>query len=165
MRTKKLNLLPLKALNVDDFFWNKYTRLVTKEIIPYQWKALNDEVADAEPSYCIDNFKVAAGLKEGTFHGWVFQDTDLAKWLEAVAYSLSYEPNEALEKLADDAIDLVGKAQQENGYINTHFSILHPGKQFPAHPVFPETVKRRLIGKTVYLSGSLQNPCVYKNVP
>ena len=130
MRTKKLNLLPLKALNVDDFFWNKYTRLVTKEIIPYQWKALNDEVADAEPSYCIDNFKVAAGLKEGTFHGWVFQDTDLAKWLEAVAYSLSYEPNEALEKLADDAIDLVGKAQQENGYINTHFSILHPGKQY-----------------------------------
>ena len=58
MRTKKLNLLPLKALNVDDFFWNKYTGLVTKEIIPYQWKALNDEVADAEPSYCIDNFKV-----------------------------------------------------------------------------------------------------------
>ena len=130
MRTKKLNLLPLKALNVDDFFWKKYTGLVTKEIIPYQWKALNDEVADAEPSYCIDNFKVAAGLKEGTFHGWVFQDTDLAKWLEAVAYSLSYEPNEALEKLADDAIDLVGKAQQENGYINTHFSILHPGKQY-----------------------------------
>ncbi len=130
MKTKKLDLLPLKALKVNDFFWNKYTRLVTKEIIPYQWKALNDEVADAEPSYCIDNFKVAAGLKEGTFHGWVFQDTDLAKWLEAVAYSLSYEPNEALEKLADDAIELVGKAQQENGYINTHFTILHPGKQY-----------------------------------
>lgn len=130
MKTKKLDLLPLKALKVNDFFWNKYTGLVTKEIIPYQWKALNDEVADAEPSYCIDNFKVAAGLKEGTFHGWVFQDTDLAKWLEAVAYSLSYEPNEALEKLADDAIELVGKAQQENGYINTHFTILHPGKQY-----------------------------------
>ena len=130
MKTKKLDLLPLKALKVNDFFWNKYTRLVTKEIIPYQWKALNDEVADAEPSYCIDNFKVAAGLKEGTFHGCVFQDTDLAKWLEAVAYSLSYEPNEALEKLADDAIELVGKAQQENGYINTHFTILHPGKQY-----------------------------------
>lgn len=130
MKTKKLDLLPLKALKVNDFFWNKYTGLVTKEIIPYQWKALNDEVAGAEPSYCIDNFKVAAGLKEGTFHGWVFQDTDLAKWLEAVAYSLSYEPNEALEKLADDAIELVGKAQQENGYINTHFTILHPGKQY-----------------------------------
>ena len=77
MRTKKLNLLPLKALNVDDFFWNKYTGLVTKEIIPYQWKALNDEVADAEPSYCIDNFKVAAGLKEGTFHGWVFRASSI----------------------------------------------------------------------------------------
>ena len=44
MKTKKLDLLPLKALKVNDFFWNKYTGLVTKEIIPYQWKALNDEV-------------------------------------------------------------------------------------------------------------------------
>ena len=34
MKTKKLDLLPLKALKVNDFFWNKYTGLVTKEIIP-----------------------------------------------------------------------------------------------------------------------------------
>lgn len=130
MRSDKLQTLSLSQVQVDDFFWNKYTKLVTKEIIPYQWKALNDEVEDAEPSFCISNFQIAAGLKEGEFKGWVFQDTDLAKWLEAVAYSLSYEKNEELEKLADEAITLIGKAQEENGYLNTHFSILHPGKQF-----------------------------------
>ena len=89
---EKLELLPLKDIRLDDPFWNKYTRLVTKEIIPYQWETLNDRVPDAEPSHCISNFQVAAGLKEGTFEGAVFQDTDVAKWLEAVAYSLSYEP-------------------------------------------------------------------------
>lgn len=130
IRKERLKSISLNNIRVDDDFWNKYTKLVTKEIIPYQWRALNDEVEDAEPSHCIDNFKIAAGLKEGTFHGWVFQDTDLAKWLEAVAYSLSYEKNDELEKLADEAIELVGKAQEENGYLNTHFSILYPGKQF-----------------------------------
>ena len=98
MRKEKLRTIPLNQIRIQDDFWNKYTRLVTKEIIPYQWKALNDEVQDAEPSHCISNFQIAAGEKEGKFQGWVFQDTDLAKWLEAVAYSLSYEKNDALEQ-------------------------------------------------------------------
>ena len=76
-------------------------------------------MADAEASHCIENFKVAAGLSDGTFHGFVFQDSDLAKWLEAVAYSLSYEKNEALEALADEAIELVSKAQEENEAVYT----------------------------------------------
>ena len=117
MEKKKLQTISLNKNGVDDSFWGKYISLVTKEIIPYQWSALNDEVKDAEKSHCITNFKVAAGLEEGTFEGFVFQDTDLAKWLEAVAYSLSYEKNEELEKLADEAIQLIGKAQEENGYL------------------------------------------------
>lgn len=130
MKTKERNLIALNKIRINDSFWNKYTNLVTKEVIPYQWKALNDEVEEAEPSHCIRNFQIAAGRKDGEFQGWVFQDTDLAKWLEAVAYSLSYEKNEELEKLADGAIDLIGDAQEENGYLDTYFSILEPGKQF-----------------------------------
>ncbi len=130
MRQEKLQLIPLENIRIEDDFWSKYTKLVTEEIIPYQWKALNDNLEDAEPSNCIENFKVAAGLKEGTFHGFVFQDTDLAKWLEAVAYSLSYEKNEELEELADKAIDLIGMAQEDDGYLNTYFSILAPDKKF-----------------------------------
>lgn len=130
MLNHKLKNINLCDIKVQDAFWGKYTGLVTREIIPYQWKALNDEVEDAEPSHCISNFEIAAGWKEGKFEGWVFQDTDLAKWLEAVAYSLSYEPDSELEKRADEAIELIGKAQEENGYLNTHFSILYPGQQF-----------------------------------
>lgn len=130
MRKEKLQTIQLNHIRVEDTFWGKYTGLVTKEIIPYQWKALNDEVEDAEPSHCISNFQIAAGLKKGEFKGWVFQDTDLAKWLEAVAYSLSYEKNDALEQLADEAIDLIGQAQEENGYLDTYFTILEPGRQF-----------------------------------
>lgn len=123
---EKLELSPLKNTQLNDPFWNKYTHLVTSQIIPYQWETLNDRVSDAEPSHCISNFKVAAGLKEGTFEGAVFQDTDVAKWLEAVAYSLSYQPDRELEETADEVIDLIGRAQQPDGYINTYFTILAP---------------------------------------
>lgn len=121
---------PLQGLRIDDPFWNRYVVLVTKEIIPYQYLALNDRAPDAEPSHSVKNLRIAAGLEEGTFHGWVFQDSDVAKWLEAVAFSLSYEKDPALEQTADEMIRLIGMAQQENGYLNTHFSILHPGKYY-----------------------------------
>lgn len=122
--------VPLGRLRIDDPFWSQYTRLVTEQIIPYQFEILNDRVADAPPSCCIRNLRIAAGLETGDFEGFVFQDTDLAKWLEAVAYSLSYRPDAALEQTADEMIDLLAMAQQENGYLNSYFIIRHPGEYY-----------------------------------
>ncbi|MCF0131729.1 MAG: glycoside hydrolase family 127 protein, partial [Pseudobutyrivibrio sp.] len=130
MLKNKLQIQDIRKCKINDAFWNKYTSLVTREIIPYQWKALNDEIKDASPSHCIRNFRIAAGLEDGDFEGFVFQDTDLAKWLEAVAFSLSYEPDDKLEKIADEAIDLIGLAQEDNGYLDTYFSIKYPNRQF-----------------------------------
>lgn len=130
MRLTKSNLLPLKNIKIKDNFWSKYEKLAKDVIIPYQWDALNDNVADAEPSHAIKNFKIAAGLEEGEFYGMVFQDSDVAKWLEAVAYSLETHPDAALEKLADDTIDIIEKAQMPDGYLNTYFTIKEPGKRW-----------------------------------
>ena len=52
-----------------DNFWNKYVHLVKDVIIPYQWDILNDKLEDVETSHCIENFKIAAGEKEGEFQG------------------------------------------------------------------------------------------------
>ena len=122
----KLYSLPLQNIKISDNFWTKYTKLVKDVIIPYQWDILNDRIEDAEPSYCLNNFRIAAGEKEGEFGGAVFQDTDIAKWLEAVAFTLSTTKDEALESIADDVIDLIGRAQDKNGYINTYFTIKEP---------------------------------------
>lgn len=113
----------LRKVKINDHFWNPRISLVKEVVIPYQWEILNDRVQDVEPSHAIKNFRIAAGLEEGKFYGYFFQDTDLAKWLEAVAYSLQTAPDEGLEKLADEAIDLIGLAQQEDGYLNTYFTI------------------------------------------
>ncbi len=126
----KIKYLPLRATRIDDPFWNGCVRLVTSEILPYQYDTLWDRIPGAPPSRCIRNLRIAAGLEEGTFEGWVFQDTDLAKWLEAAAYSLAALPDPKLRDTAEEMIDLVLKAQQPNGYLNSYFTILHPGRQF-----------------------------------
>ena len=48
--------------NIDDDFWNNYIELVRQEMIPYQLKALNDEIENAPKSHCIENFKKQAKL-------------------------------------------------------------------------------------------------------
>jgi hypothetical protein len=119
-----------KDIRIRDRFWGRYLELVREAVIPYQWEALNDRIPGAEPSRAIRNFRIAAGLEEGEFGGMVFQDSDVAKWLEAVGHSLGVHPDPGLERIADEAIELVAKAQRTDGYLNTYFTIREPGKEW-----------------------------------
>jgi DUF1680 family protein len=127
---KRLQSIPLKNIRIQDEFWDRYIKLVTSKILPYQWEVLNDRVEDAELSHCIRNFEIAAGRKSGEFYGFVFQDTDLAKWIEAAAYSLACHEDKKLVDTVDWAIELIGEAQQPDGYINTYFTIKEPEGRF-----------------------------------
>ncbi|WP_054178000.1 glycoside hydrolase family 127 protein [Trabulsiella odontotermitis] len=120
----------LHTLKINDPFLGQYQQLVRDVVIPYQWDALNDRIADAEPSHAIENFRIAAGLQEGEYYGMVFQDSDVAKWLEAVAWSLCQKPDPALEKTADEVIALVAAAQCEDGYLNTYFTVKAPAERW-----------------------------------
>ena len=125
-----------------DPFWLNYRSLVRHEMIPYQWKVLNDEIDvqiererdDAsipnEKSHALENFRIACGMHEGHHYGWVFQDSDVYKWLEAVAYSLMEEMDESLKKTADSVVDLIAMAQEEDGYLGTYFTIEEPDRKF-----------------------------------
>lgn len=120
----------IKNVTVSDPFWSEYVELVRNTVLPYQWEALNDRIPDAEPSFAVKNFKIAAGLENGEFGGLVFQDSDVAKWLEAVGYSLQTHPDPKLEELADGIIDIIEKAQQPDGYLDTYFILKDPGKKW-----------------------------------
>jgi DUF1680 family protein len=146
--------LALSEVRAEDDFWVREQELVRREVIPYQWEALNDRVEGAAPSFCMRNFKTAAKMqkdkkrmggtymaprytyrgfealpedpahpKEDTFYGFVFQDSDFSKWIEAVGYSLIRHPDEELERIADGAIDIVCDAQCDNGYLDTYYII------------------------------------------
>lgn len=120
----------LHKLKVSDPFLGQYQQLVRDVVIPYQWDALNDRIAEADPSHAIENFRIAAGHSQGEFYGMVFQDSDVAKWLEAVAWSLCQKPDSELEKTADEVIELVAAAQCDDGYLNTYFTVKAPEERW-----------------------------------
>lgn len=116
------HLPALDQANVEGGFFGDIVRRVGEDMLPFQWKALNDEVGGAK-SGCVENFRIAAGLQQGKHYGYVFQDSDLAKWLEAVAYYLNTHIDPEMEQLADEVIDLIGAAQQPDGYLDTYYII------------------------------------------
>ncbi|HEX3617361.1 MAG TPA: beta-L-arabinofuranosidase domain-containing protein [Solirubrobacteraceae bacterium] len=74
----------------------------------------------------LENFRIAAGRASGERRGMVFSDSDVYKWLEAAAWELEREPSPRLRELADEMIELVEAAQQEDGYINTWCQVKDP---------------------------------------
>ncbi|MBQ3860744.1 MAG: glycoside hydrolase family 127 protein, partial [Clostridia bacterium] len=130
MRLVTNEFAPLKNVRVTDGFFSRYQEIARDKIIPFQWRAINDAVPGIEPSHAIRNFRIAAGLEEGEFGGMVFQDSDVAKWLESVAYRLTISPDPELEKTADGVIDLIAAAQDEDGYLDTYFQIAEPDRKF-----------------------------------
>lgn len=116
-------------------FWGEYQRLICDVVIPYQEKVLRDEVPGAEKSHALENLRAAAEVIETgscsePFRGMVFQDSDVAKWLEAAAYSLLIRPDAELESRCDQVIELMGRAQWEDGYLNTYFTVKEPEKRW-----------------------------------
>lgn len=147
--------LKINQVKIDDKFWNNITDIVERNMLPYQYLAINDMVDGAEKSYCAENFrkagKIVEALKNGesvptypadkwcyddnncddnAFHGWVFQDTDAYKWLEAVGYTLQKKQDCELEEKANELVELICNAQLDNGYLDTLYIINDRDKCF-----------------------------------
>lgn len=147
--------LNMENVKINDSFWNEITETVRKKVIPYQYLALQDKIDNAEKSYCIQNFikagKICKDIKSGkntktypvdkwqynennsdkdSFQGWVFQDSDVYKWIEAVGYSLQNHYDEDLKRKAEEYIDIICNAQLDNGYLDTLYIINDRSKIF-----------------------------------
>lgn len=113
---------------VSDGFINRRQKLIKETVIPYQYDVLRDCAEGAEKSHVIANFINAGKALRGEdvgdgFYGMVFQDSDAAKWIEAAAFSLSSFPDSELESRVDELIDIIAQAQDEDGYLDTYFTI------------------------------------------
>ncbi|HLO82995.1 MAG TPA: beta-L-arabinofuranosidase domain-containing protein [Chitinophagaceae bacterium] len=97
------------------------------------WKPKLDKVATKTLDACIyqteiktpriRNFEKVA-RKQGEKHEGIFyDDSDVFKALEAIAYSLKNRPDPALEKKADEWIDKIAAAQLPDGYLNTYYTL------------------------------------------
>ncbi len=96
------------------------------------WTPMLDKVKDVTTGVCIDqienrtgrirNFENAA-TGQGGHSGIFFDDSDVYKALEGMAYSLKNNPDPKLEAKCDEWIDKMAAAQQSDGYINTFYTL------------------------------------------
>ncbi|MGN0369650.1 MAG: glycoside hydrolase family 127 protein [Butyrivibrio sp.] len=148
--------IPVSSYKATGFI-EKYQKIVHNTVIPYQYSVLWDKAQGAEKSHVAVNFiNAAKALKEEStedgFYGMVFQDSDAYKWLEAVAYALANEADSTLEEQADGLIDLIAAAQDEDGYLNTYFTIKDREKRWT----------NLLEGHELYCSGHMiEAACAY----
>lgn len=90
-------------------------------------RAVEQGSAYEAPKFTYRGFAVFPETREDAkpdeFYGFVFQDSDFYKWIEAVGYTLATNPDPLLEETADKAIDIVCAAQLPNGYLDTYYII------------------------------------------
>lgn len=111
-------------VQINDAFWKPKLEKVSLVTIP----VCIDQTEVKTPR--IRNFEIAAGKRQGKFQGIFYDDSDVFKALEAMAYSLKNHPDAAIEKKADEWIDLIAASQLKDGYINTYYSLQFPEKRW-----------------------------------
>lgn len=121
---KKLTAVPFTQVEIRDRFWSPRRETNRKVSLAHSLDML-------EKAGNIRNLELAAqGAREGFVGGFVFQDSDLYKVIEAVAYSLATDPDPVLETRVDGIIAKIAAAQMPDGYLNTWYQIKTPDRRW-----------------------------------
>jgi len=101
--------------------------------IPSGWQQLWE-------SHTIPNFYVVSGRRPGTVEGPRYIDSDGYKWLEGACWAFAHAPDHTLKAWIDEFVDVIAAAQEEDGYVNTHFMGEHRSLRFTdlnhAHEIY-----------------------------
>ncbi len=134
--------IPFNKVKIDDNFWLPKIEINRTVTIPSSFKK-------CEETGRVENF-VKAAKKEGKFGtDFPFDDTDVYKIIEGASYSMAVHPDPKLDHYVDSLINIIGKAQEPDGYLYTARTI------DPAHP-HPWSGKERWVNESV-LSHELYN--------
>jgi DUF1680 family protein len=115
--------LTARDVNINDPFWSPRLAINANKAIFHQWEQL-------EATRCIDNFRIAAGEKDGFREGYFFADSDAYKWLDAASRIYALQADAKLASLMDSLIALLARAQMRDGYLFTYNQIHFPGQRW-----------------------------------
>ncbi len=102
--------VPFTEVEVDDAFWTP--RLETNRKV-----TVRHVFAQCEETGRIDNFAKAAGMLEGDYEGYSFNDSDVFKAVEGAAYALALDDDPELKRYLDGVIEKIAAAQEDDGYL------------------------------------------------
>jgi uncharacterized protein len=119
---QKLRPVALNNVEITDRFWAPRIRVNREQTLPAEYEQFKN-------SGHFDAFKLAREPGDKN-QPHVFWDAEVAKWVEAASYSVATHPDKKLETLLEEVVELVCAAQQKDGYLNTHFTAVNPGKRW-----------------------------------
>ena len=115
--------LPLENAALADGFWARRQAVNRQASLRHGFRML-------EQAGNLENLRLAASRARDGFRGPVFMDSDVYKWLEAVAYLAPGGLDAELRREADTAIGLVQAAQAEDGYLDSYYQVVAPDKRW-----------------------------------
>jgi len=113
-------------------FWADKFALCKDVTIPSMRRALDDP----QNSAALSNLYIAAKLQDGAYRGLFASDGECFKWMEAVAHAYSMTRDPELDRMLDELIEVVAKAQAPDGYLST--SVQMTGKVRWTYSVYEE---------------------------
>jgi DUF1680 family protein len=123
IRAENLTPLPFQEVHIKDAFWSKRIRT-------NRTATIEANLHQCEITGRIRNFAIAGKLEEGKHKGLLFDDSDVYKVIEGIAYTLSDQRDAELEKRTDAIIDQIAAAQQPDGYLNTYYTLVKPQERW-----------------------------------
>jgi len=119
----KLHSVPVRAVKLGKGFWAARMRTNVEQSIPSLLQLLDEHGV-------LDNFRRLMGRKNVPRQGPVYTDSDIYKWMEAVAFVLQSGDEPKLRATMDSLIDEVLAAQEPSGYLNTFYVDEKKSKRF-----------------------------------
>lgn len=120
---RRLRPIPLHRVQIKRGLWAERTRVNREATIPHIYRKCRETGR-------IDVWSALVGGGEPKKRSHQFWDSDIAKWIEAAAYSLASCPDAALARRIDRLADLLAAAQMEDGYLNSHFQLTRPASRW-----------------------------------
>jgi uncharacterized protein len=121
-------------VTIQDGFWQRWRDLIGATTLAHEFEEMRaDGHMDAmllDPRMHRGRALADPWAEAGYWGGSVFWDSDLAKWLEAASARLEQTRDPALEARVDEIIGLFERAQQPDGYLNSHILTWRPQHRF-----------------------------------
>jgi len=104
--TGKLEPFELSSVKIESGFWGPRQETGRLDALRLQWKP-----GQGNPPH-------------------IFWDSDIAKWAEAASYALATHPEPQLAEMLDEVVGLLAAAQQPDGYLNSHYTVVEQDKRW-----------------------------------
>ena len=119
-----MRAVPFTRVVIDDQFWSLRQETNRKITIPYVQSMA--EKTGRFDSFRLTHANLEGGWKFGMQNPPIYWDSDVAKWIEAASYSLATHPETGLARKVDEVVELIAASQQDDGYLNVHFTVVDP---------------------------------------